>query len=71
MLNIHNSFLERTLEACLLTNSDLIRSLTKLMNTCLLFTDQMRRFMDTTKIVSVCDGATDGSLSVLHILLSP
>lgn len=53
ILDIHNSFLERTLEACLLTNSDIIRSLTKLMNTCLLFTDQMKRFMDTTKIVSM------------------
>ncbi len=51
ILRIHNTFLERTLEACLLTNSDLIRSLTKLLNTCLLFTDQMKRFMDTTKIV--------------------
>jgi len=55
MLEIHNSFLGRTLEACLLTNSDLIRSLTKLMKTCLLFTDQMKRFMDTTKIVSLYD----------------
>ena len=63
MLAIHNSFLERTLEACLLTNSDLIRSLTKLMNTCLLFTDQMRRFMDTTKIVSFYRGTIGGSLS--------
>jgi gamma-tubulin complex component 2 len=53
MLQIHDAFLERTLGACLLTNSDLIRSLTKLLNTCLLFTDQMRRFMDTTKIVSM------------------
>jgi gamma-tubulin complex component 2 len=52
ILEVHNNFLKRTLEACLLTNSDLIRSLTKLMNTCLLFTDQMKRFMDTTKIVS-------------------
>jgi gamma-tubulin complex component 2 len=52
ILNVHNAFLQRTLEACLLTNQELIRSLTKLLNTCLLFTDQMKRFMDTTKIVS-------------------
>jgi gamma-tubulin complex component 2 len=52
ILTVHNEFLYKTLEACLLTNRDLIRSLTKLMNTCLLFTDQMNRFMDTTKIVS-------------------
>ena len=53
ILNVHNDFLQKTLEACLLTNRELIRSLTKLMNTCLLFTDQMKRFMDTTKIVSL------------------
>lgn len=52
ILKVHNDFLKRTLEACLLTNRDLVRSLTKVMNTCLLFTDQMKRFMDTTKIVS-------------------
>ena len=54
ILQVHNTFLERTLEACLLTHSDLIRGLTKLLNTCLLFTDQMKRFMDTTKIVRLC-----------------
>jgi gamma-tubulin complex component 2 len=52
ILNIHGAFLEKTMEACLLTNPALIRSLTKLLNTCLLFTDQMRRFMATTRIVS-------------------
>ena len=52
ILNVHSDFLKKTLEACLLTNRELIRSLTKLLNTCLLFTDQMKRFMDTTKIVS-------------------
>jgi gamma-tubulin complex component 2 len=50
ILEVHNQFLEKTLEACLLTNRDLIKSLTKLLNTCLLFTNQMIRFMDTTKI---------------------
>jgi gamma-tubulin complex component 2 len=51
ILNVHDEFLKKTLGACLLSNKGLIRSLTKLLNTCLLFTDQMRRFMDTTKIV--------------------
>jgi gamma-tubulin complex component 2 len=51
ILDIHNEFLRRTLEACLLTNRDVVRSLTKIMNTCLLFSDQMKRFMETTKIV--------------------
>jgi gamma-tubulin complex component 2 len=52
ILDIHDEFLRRTLEACLLTDGDLLRSLTKLMNTCLLFSDQMKRFMETTRIVS-------------------
>eukprot|EP00980_Cylindrotheca_fusiformis_P011700 scaffold2783_cov129-Cylindrotheca_fusiformis.AAC.1 len=50
ILTVHNHFLQTTLEACLLTNQELVRSLTKLLNTCLLFTEQMKRFMDTTKI---------------------
>lgn len=51
ILKIHDDFLEKTLEACLLTNASLIRSLTKLLHTCVLFTDQMKRFMETTRIV--------------------
>ena len=54
ILDIHNNFLQRTLDACLLTNRELLRSLTKLMKTCLLFSDQMKRFIETTKIVSSC-----------------
>jgi gamma-tubulin complex component 2 len=52
ILEVHDTFLGKTLDACLLTNPFLIKSLTKLLKTCLLFTDQMKRFMDTTKIVS-------------------
>lgn len=50
ILEVHQSFLVKTLEACLLTNRNLIRSLTKLMKTCLLFSDQMKRFMKATSI---------------------
>eukprot|EP00934_Nitzschia_sp_Nitz4_P005716 Nitzschia sp. Nitz4//scaffold61_size107673//88660//92289//NITZ4_004251-RA/size107673-augustus-gene-0.118-mRNA-1//1//CDS//3329555758//5706//frame0 len=50
ILRVHTDFLQRALEACLLTNRSLIRSLTKVLNTCLLFTDQMKRFMETTRI---------------------
>ena len=46
----HMQFLHRALEACLLTNRDLVRSLTKLLKTCLLFSDQMKLFMKATKI---------------------
>ena len=52
LFDIHDGFLQKTMDSCLLTNPDLIKSLIKLLNTCLLFTDQMKRFMDTTKIVS-------------------
>ncbi len=53
LLAIHDGFLQKTMDSCLLTNPILIKTLIKLLNTCLLFTDQMKRFMDTTKIVSV------------------
>ena len=53
ILRIHNDFLRQTMDACLLTNRELFRSLTKLMNTCLLFSDQMKRFMSSTRIVSI------------------
>ncbi len=50
ILAMHNEFLRRTLKDCLLTNGDLIRTLTKLMTTCLLFSDQMNLFVETTQI---------------------
>mmetsp|Transcript_53743 Transcript_53743/g.60077 ORF Transcript_53743/g.60077 Transcript_53743/m.60077 type:complete len:203 (-) Transcript_53743:235-843(-) len=50
LLNIHDGFLQKTVDACLLRNPVFIKSLMKLLNTCLLFTDQMKRFMDTTRI---------------------
>eukprot|EP00978_Attheya_sp_CCMP212_P011993 scaffold29710_cov43-Attheya_sp.AAC.1 len=50
VLNIHDEFVRRTLKECLLTNRDLIRNLTKLMTTCLVFSDQMTKFMEATRI---------------------
>ena len=50
LLAEHNQFLVNVINQCLLTNSDLIRASTKIMTTCLLFTTQMKLFMDTTKI---------------------
>jgi gamma-tubulin complex component 2 len=50
LLNIHDGFLHKTIDACLLRNPTLIKSLIKLLNTCLLFSDQMKKFMDTTRI---------------------
>jgi gamma-tubulin complex component 2 len=51
VLKIHNDFVVKTLKECLLTNRDLVRTLTKLMTTCLLFSDQMKLFMDSTGIL--------------------
>ncbi|KAL7486248.1 hypothetical protein ACHAW6_011848 [Cyclotella cf. meneghiniana] len=50
LLAEHNQFLISVITQCLLTNSDLIRASTKIMTTCLLFTNQMKLFMGTTKI---------------------
>jgi gamma-tubulin complex component 2 len=50
ILAVHNQFLERTVEACLLTNSDLVCALTRLLRTCLLFSNQMELFMKRIKI---------------------
>ena len=48
----HNKYLQKTLNECLLSNRDLVRTLTKLMTTCLLFSDQMKLFIEQTQIVS-------------------
>ena len=50
LLAEHNQFLINVINQCLLTNSDLIRASLKIMTACLLFTDQMKLFMGTTKI---------------------
>ena len=52
VLNDHWSFLQKTLNECLLSNCDLVKALTKLMTTCLLFSDQMKLFIEQTQIVS-------------------
>jgi gamma-tubulin complex component 2 len=55
----HMQFLHRALEACLLTNRNLARALTKLMNTCLLFSDEMNLFMKATKLQNDRDSVAD------------
>jgi gamma-tubulin complex component 2 len=52
IVEIHDAFLNKTLAACLLTDKDLVRTLTKLMTTCLMFADQMKLFTEATRIVS-------------------
>jgi len=50
VLGEHRHFLQKTLKECLLSNRDLVRTLTKLMTTCLLFSDQMKLFIEQTQI---------------------
>ena len=52
LMELHNSFLDQSLEQCFLTNLIIVHSLTKLISTCFLFSEQMDRFMQATKIVS-------------------
>jgi len=50
MLMEHNQFLICIVTQCLLTNSDLIKTVTKLMTTCLLFTTEIKKFIASTKL---------------------
>ena len=52
IIRVHNEFLKLALAECLLTNRELVRTLTELMRTCLHFSDELKRFMEATKIVS-------------------
>ena len=53
LIDMHREFLDSALESCLLTNKVLIQCLTRLMSTCLLFSRQMKRFMEQTGMVSL------------------
>ena len=44
VLELHEKFLDSCLKECLLASQDLLKILTKIMTTCLLFGDQMKRF---------------------------
>lgn len=50
ILRLHGLFMERTMEACLITSRELLSSLMRLMRTCLLFADQMNLFMKSIGI---------------------
>ena len=49
VLGLHERFLDTCLKQCLLASQDLLKTLTKLMTTCLLFADQMKRFVASSK----------------------
>jgi len=50
LVHEHDQFLIRTAQQCLITNYDLIDRVSKIMTTCLLFSTQIKRFMETTKV---------------------
>ena len=49
VLGLHERFLDTCLKQCLLASQDLLKTLTKLMTTCLLFADQMKRFVASSR----------------------
>mmetsp|Transcript_109 Transcript_109/g.209 ORF Transcript_109/g.209 Transcript_109/m.209 type:complete len:347 (-) Transcript_109:98-1138(-) len=51
VLNLHEVFLDTCLKECLLASQDLLRILTKITTTCLLFADQMKRFSGSNEIL--------------------
>jgi hypothetical protein len=46
IMEIHEKFLDNCLKECLLANQELLKILTKIMTTCLLYADHMIRFMN-------------------------
>lgn len=46
VLELHEKFLDACLKECLLASQDLLKILTKIMTTCLLFADHITRFME-------------------------
>lgn len=71
LIDLHNSFLDQSSEQCLLSNRAVVQSLTKLMSTCLLFSEQMDRFMNATKIVSSLHSTPHKPVISSLTLLSP
>jgi hypothetical protein len=51
VLHLHEVFLDTCLKECLLASQDLLRVLTKITTTCLLYADQMKRFSGSNEIL--------------------
>lgn len=52
VLDLHEKFLDTCLKECLLASQELLKILTKIMTTCLLFADQMKKFVEKSENVS-------------------
>jgi gamma-tubulin complex component 2 len=50
LVHEHDQFLIRIAQQCLITNYDLIDRASRIMTTCLLFSTQIKRFIETTKV---------------------
>eukprot|EP00750_Incisomonas_marina_P030421 INCI7499.3.p1 GENE.INCI7499.3~~INCI7499.3.p1 ORF type:complete len:369 (-),score=68.23 INCI7499.3:145-1251(-) len=50
VIQFHQTFLDSCLKECLLTNPDLLKILTKLMMNCVLFANQIKRFMESVAL---------------------
>ncbi|RYH25587.1 Spc97/Spc98 family protein, partial [archaeon] len=57
VMELHEKFLDICLKECLLASQDLLKVLTKLMTTCLLFGDHMTRFM--TEATAAADSSQE------------
>jgi len=61
VMGLHEKFLDSCLKECLLASQDLLKILTKIMTTCLLFADQMKRFTETTSLPTNANGAASNN----------
>ena len=68
VIQSHEDFLDTCLKECLLTNQVLLKSLTKLMNTCLLFSSEMQQFEKSLGISEAAEkNAVDERLKRLNL----
>lgn len=61
VLALHERFLDTCLKECLLASQDLLKVLTKLLTTCLLFADNLKKFAMDSEVVDEVLAATTSS----------
>ena len=67
VMELHERFLDTCLKECLLASQDLLKILTKIMTTCLLFADQMQRFtLDSVQQGKDVGHASSGRVGTLR-----
>ena len=68
LISAHEKFLDTCLKECLLASQDLLKVLTKIMTTCLMFADQMSRFTGAAGASLSSGDETKRALGVEHQL---